>query len=272
MEFDKLYLFFFDKEKKHKDFSDIEKSLDLITSDIFNKKNNIENLEKHRSKFLGNVSHEIKTPLFILQGYIDTLINGAVNDPEVNIIFLNKIKNQSLRLNNLMEDLITISMIESDELKLKIERTNFKEIVSFLDSDFSQILINRGDKLVFPDKIDHLFVDVDKENILIVFRNIINNAISYSDKGNVIISAKIEKNKLNIRIIDLGIGIDEYNIKRIFERFYRVDNDRSRKKGGTGLGLAIVKHILLAHKMTFNIESKLGTGSTFNFRLPISKT
>ena len=259
-------------KKNHSDLDSIISSLNFIEKDIIKKHLNISKLEKYRSKFLGNVSHEIKTPLFVLQGYIDTLIDGAVNDPKVNIDFLNKIKNQSLRLNNLMEDLIKISMIESDELKLKIEKTSFKDIVLLLESDFSQILINRGDKLISPDNINHLFVDADKENILTAFRNIINNAISYSDKGDVIISAKVKEKKLNIKIIDHGIGIDENNINRIFERFYRVDNDRSREKGGTGLGLAIVKHILLAHKMIFNIESKPNIGSTFSFSLPISKT
>jgi len=270
--FDQLYFLLLGKEKKHKDLQDISYSMNIMNDNIVNQKVNIEDLEKSRSKFFGNVSHEIKTPLFILQGYVDTLIDGAVNDSKVNIKFLNKIKNQSKRLNNLMEDLIKISMIESDELKLNIQRINFQDIINSLDSDFSQILINRGDKLIIPEDISHIYIDVDKENMLTVFRNIINNAISYSDKGNVIISSKVEKNYLKIKIIDHGIGIDEDSIQKIFERFYRVDNDRSREKGGTGLGLAIVKHILLAHNININIESKLNIGTTFSFIIPISKT
>ena len=171
-----------------------------------------------------------------------------------------------------MEDLIKISMIESDELKLNIEKVNFKDIIESIKSNFEDVLIKRKDELILPDDINELYVDVDKKNIQIVFNNLVNNAISYSDKGNVIISAKLEKNMLNIKIVDHGIGIDENNISRIFERFYRVDNDRSRSKGGTGLGLAIVKHILLAHNITIGIESKQNFGSTFSFSLPISKT
>ena len=262
----------FNKKKSHSNLSEILNSIELINKDIVEKNINIVDLEKSRSKFLGNVSHEIKTPLFVLQGYIDTLLDGAINDKNVNIDFLQKIKKQSDRLQNLMEDLIKISMIESDELKLNIEKVNFKDIIESIKSNFEDVLIKRKDELILPDDINELYVDVDKKNIQIVFNNLVNNAISYSDKGNVIISAKLEKNMLNIKIVDHGIGIDENNISRIFERFYRVDNDRSRSKGGTGLGLAIVKHILLAHNITIGIESKQNFGSTFSFSLPISKT
>ena len=272
LKFDELYFSLFNKKKSHSNLSEILNSIEMINKDIVEKNINIVDLEKSRSKFLGNVSHEIKTPLFVLQGYIDTLLDGAINDKNVNIDFLQKIKKQSDRLQNLMEDLIKISMIESDELKLNIEKVNFKDIIESIKSNFEDVLIKRKDELILPDDINELYVDVDKKNIQIVFNNLVNNAISYSDKGNVIMSAKLEKNMLNIKIVDHGIGIDENNISRIFERFYRVDNDRSRSKGGTGLGLAIVKHILLAHNITISIESKQNFGSTFSFSLPISKT
>ena len=267
--FDHLYFSLFKKHKRHINLADVFNSIDFINDEIINKNENIIELEKSRSKFLGNVSHEIKTPLFLLQGYVDTLIQGAINDSSVNFKFLKKIKKQSDRLENLMEDLIKISMIESDELKLKIENVRFSDFLKNIKLNFGDFLTTRNRKLIIPDVQDDLFVKVDKQNMQIVFNNLINNAINYSDNGDIIIAAKLVKNKLNIKITDHGIGIEKKDFKRIFERFYRVDNDRSRSKGGTGLGLAIVKHILLAHDVKINIESRLKIGTTFTFSLPV---
>ena len=266
-----LYYAVFKKRIKHDNLSSVCNSLSLINSDITNKIDNIENLEKSRSKFLGNVSHEIKTPLFILQGYVDTLIGGAIHDSDVNLEFLNKIKHQSLRLNNLMEDLIKISMIESDELQLNIEKNSFKDVIEHISLNFQDVLSKRGDSLILPDIKDDIFVQIDKDNMLSVFNNIINNAINYSNDGDIIVSAKNQNDVLNIRITDHGIGMEEKYLNRIFERFYCVSSDRSRASGGTGLGLAIVKHILRAHGISIGVESRIKIGTTFYFNIPISK-
>ncbi len=264
----KLYYQIFKEKKNHYNLSDVSTSLEKIIFSIEKQLLNIDNLESSRSRFLGNVSHEIKTPLFILQGYIDTLISGAINDKNVNMDFLEKIKNQSDRLNLLMTDLIKISMIESDSLKLDIKKIKFDDIIKEIFSSYNDIIASRGDKLILPEDTN-LNVNVDKEHMLCVFDNVIKNAINYSNTGDIIISAKKINNLLNIKITDHGIGIDKKHLDKIFERFYRVDSDRSRNTGGTGLGLAIVKHILRAHNIAININSEINIGTSISFSLNI---
>ena len=268
---DRLYLDVTDKKKYHSNLDSVIATLHLIEKDIVNKHNDISELEKSRSKFLGNVSHELKTPLFVLQGYVETLLGGAINDKDVNIEFLEKIKTQTARLNNLLSDLVKISMIESDELKLSKEEVELDIIIDQIKNTFHDILIKRGNELIVPEKTN-IKIFADKENMISVFNNLINNAINYSSDGDIIISIKKIKNHVNIKIIDHGIGMSEKHLNRIFERFYRVDSDRSRQTGGTGLGLAIVKHILLAHDIQIYVKSQKNIGSEFSFSIPILKT
>ena len=254
------------KNKKHYNLDDINSTIKDLTSYIQNQYSDINKIEKTKTDFIGNVSHELKTPLFSLKGYIETLLDGAIDDSNVNREFLKKTKNQADRLEVLLSDLIKISMIQSSELKLNLAKVSLDDIINDIKDTFEEVLIKRGDKLILPESTG-LHILADKEHILSVFNNLIRNAINYSDNGNIILSAKLINNKINIEIVDHGIGIKEEHLNRIFERFYRVDNDRSRQSGGTGLGLAIVKHILIAHDSYISIDSKPGIGSTFSFNL-----
>ena len=268
---DDLYFNATNTKKKHSSLDEIITTINFIENDIIKKHSNISILEKSRSKFLGNVSHELKTPLFVVQGYVDTLLDGAIDDNKVNLDFLKKIKNQTDRLDFLLTDLIKISMIESDELKLDLKEVELDDIISEMKNIFNDIINKRGDNFIVPDKTN-IKVNIDKEQMVCVFNNLINNAINYSTKGDIILSVKKDNDFAHIKLIDHGIGISESHLPRIFERFYRVDSDRSRNSGGTGLGLAIVKHILLAHGIQINIKSQENVGSEFSFSIPLLKS
>ena len=267
---DSLYYHVIKNKKKHTSLIEVVESIDYLLEFLNNRKNSIEKLTKHRSQFLGNVSHELKTPIFTLQGYIDTLLDGAINDSNINESFVKKIKLQAERIESLLTDLIKISMIESNELKLNKKDVFLSDIIKEIDLRYADILIKRGNKLVLPD-VESIKINIDKAAMLSVFDNLIANAINYSDSGDIIVSVKHHNDEIVISIIDHGIGIDSDKIDRIFERFYRVDSDRSRSSGGTGLGLSIVKHILLAHGTSIEVKSELSIGSTFSFSLPILK-
>ena len=262
-----LHLIINNKHKEHNDFNSILDTLKIIEDDIIKKNSSIDLLGKSRSKFLGNVSHELKTPLFIIKGFIDTLLDGAISDNSVNIEFLYKIKKQTDRLDFLLSDLMKISMIESDELKLDLQILDLDDILNELNSSFSNILINRGDKFIIPDKTD-IKVKVDKENMLCVFNNLINNAINYSLKGDIILSVKQNQKHAKIKLIDHGIGISDEHLDKIFERFYRVDSDRSRGSGGTGLGLAIVEDIINSHGGNIQLSKSKFNGLQVKIFLP----
>ena len=152
-------------------------------------------------------------------------------------------------------------------MKLNKKDVFLSDIIKEIDLRYADILIKRGNKLVLPD-VESIKINIDKAAILTVFDNLITNAINYSDNGDIIISVKYHNNKIVISVIDHGIGINKNKIDRIFERFYRVDSDRSRISGGTGLGLSIVKHILLAHNTSIEVSSEPSIGSTFSFCLP----
>ena len=254
----------------HVDLISVHRTLINIEKIIVDKSLNIKKLENYRSHFLSNASHELKTPLFVLEGYLDTLLDGAINDSNVNKKFLLKIKKQTNRLNTLLGDLIQISMLESEGSQLKLEKINLMDIITNVKDTFKQVLQSRKSNLIVPDE-KAVYILADKKNMEIVFNNLINNAINYSDSGDIIISLKYIKKNIVIRIIDQGIGISKDNVQQIFERFYRVDSDRSRETGGTGLGLAIVKHILLAHNIEIKVDSKVNMGTEFIFEIPVLK-
>ena len=173
-------------------------------------------------------------------------------------------------MNTLLGDLIQISMLESEESQLKLEKINLMDIIINVKDTFKQVLQSRKSNLIVPDE-KTVYILADKKNMEIVFNNLINNAINYSDSGDIIISLKYIKKNIVVRIIDQGIGISKDNVQQIFERFYRVDSDRSRETGGTGLGLAIVKHILLAHNIEIKVDSKVNMGTEFIFEIPVLK-
>ncbi len=234
-----------------------------------------EKLERVRSEFLGNVSHELRTPIFAVQGFIETLLDGAVDDPVVNRDFLFRARLQAERLNNLLNDLIDISRIESGEMHMSFRLFDIQPFLRDFSSEMQPIARAKNIELYFTgNTLPHheVIVYADKERIKQVLINLVDNAIKYSESGGSIkielLNAEPTPDELTIRVTDTGVGISPEHLPRLFERFYRVDKGRARSSpGGTGLGLAIVKHITEAHHGKISVSSELGKGSTFQFTL-----
>jgi two-component system phosphate regulon sensor histidine kinase PhoR len=227
----------------------------------------LKKLEQIRTEFLGNVSHELRTPIFAIQGYIETLLDGALNDESVNKTFLEKAKNHTLNLNNLLNDLIDISMIESGQMQLSFRYFNIYEFLEQIVHEIKPSAERKNLELNLICSNQSLQLFGDKQRLKQVIMNLIINAIKYTETGSVEVGVIEEENFGKIYVRDTGIGISVKDINRIFERFYRVDKDRSREIGGTGLGLAIVKHIIEAHGSQVKVTSKIGKGSEFSFLL-----
>ena len=228
-------------------------------------------IENYRKEFIGDISHELKTPIFAIQGFIETLLNGAIDDDEVNRKFLKKGMRNVNRLIVLTKDLMEISKLETGELKSEVQDIYLREVAT----DVVENLQYKAQKEKVTLKIDQFdkktLVSADRNQIKQVFINLIENTIKYNKpEGSVTVGAKPfskDDGKVLVYVQDTGIGIDQQYIERVTERFFRVDKSRSREKGGTGLGLAIVKHIMEAHGEEFFIESSPSEGSTFSFTL-----
>lgn len=247
--------------------SSVNHLVEKINSDIIE----LEKLSKIRSQFLANVSHELRTPLFTIQAYFETLVDEENTDSSVFKKYLNNSLKQIERLNNLLNDLIEISRIESGELKLSFRYFSFNDFISQIIENEKTFIIKKNMKVSFERSNDFKIFG-DKERLSLVMINLIDNAIKYNPEGTAIkIYFKYDDSSCIIFIEDNGIGISEEHLPRIFERFYRVDKERSRLTGGTGLGLAIVKHILEAHNSKIEVESKVGTGTKFFFNLLYEK-
>jgi two-component system phosphate regulon sensor histidine kinase PhoR len=259
--------------------SDELKQVSELTNQIVGKLKNdiakLEKLERMRSEFLANVSHELRTPIFSIQGFIETLIDGAVDDPNVNRDFLQKAYKHAERLNALLNDLIEISRIESGEMRMSFRYFNISEFLESVVDEMREKAGKKSIKIVCDlnslgqnGNASSPLVLGDKERLRQVFYNLIDNSIKYTDSGGTICVGFNElPNSVRVFVRDTGCGISEEHIERIFERFYRVDKDRSRSVGGTGLGLAIVKHIVEAHKSKVEVKSEPGKGSEFSFKL-----
>lgn len=227
------------------------------------------NLDSYRKEFLGNVSHELKTPIFNIQGYVSTLIDGGINDPSINIEYLKRADKSVDRMIQIIDDLETISQLEVGTLELELEiydiAQQVKDIVEALEFQASKKEI----KLQLAKKYDKpILVKADKFRVRQVLVNLITNSIKYGKEGGkTIISLNLFDEQVIIEIKDNGIGIAEKHLPRLFERFYRVDKGRSREQGGTGLGLAIVKHIIEAHGETIDVSSTLNEGTAISFTL-----
>ncbi|HOK51426.1 MAG TPA: ATP-binding protein [Bacteroidales bacterium] len=228
-------------------------------------------MEAYRREFLGNVSHELKTPLFNLQGFVLTLLEGAIDDPEVNRAYLEKAAKNLERMINLVRDLEIIAQLESGEIKMNYSRF---DIISLTREVFEMLELKAKQKniqLIFNEKHDDglpIWVMADRERIRQVLHNLIENAINYgNENGRTKVSFYEMNDLILVEVSDNGIGIEEKHIPRLFERFYRVDKSRSRNLGGSGLGLAIVKHIIESHGQAIHVRSAPGVGSTFSFTL-----
>jgi two-component system phosphate regulon sensor histidine kinase PhoR len=243
--------------------------VDMLIEKRALEKSQFENLDSYRKEYLGNVSHELKTPIFNIQGYIDTLIHGGVNDPEINIDYLKRAEKSVDRLINIIDDLETITQLESGDMHLEMEKF---DIAGLCKDIYLQLELNASKKNIamqMTKKYDKpIFVVADKFRIRQVLVNLITNSIKYGlDNGKITINISNYENDVIVEVSDNGVGIEERHLPRLFERFYRIDKGRSREQGGTGLGLAIVKHILEAHHKSITVESRVGVGTKFTFSL-----
>ena len=229
--------------------------------------------ENYRREFIGNVSHELKTPIFSVQGFTETLLEGALEDEEVNRTFLEKILHNVTRLENLARDLSAITEIETGEMEMSRKMFDIREMYEEV-RDSLELKAREKDialRIDAGDELPSVYGDPDRIRRVIV--NLADNAIKYNvSGGTVTLHAQARPDgDVRLSVVDDGIGISEEHLPRLTERFYRVDKSRSRNQGGTGLGLAIVKHILGAHDRTLNVESRQGEGSTFSFTLPTTR-
>ena len=242
-----------------------------------NKKFEIETLkirEEYRKEFIGNVSHELKTPLFTIQSYLLTLLEGGIEDEKIRKKYLARASKGAERLTYIIKDLDMITKLEVGDLSLEKENFDIVKLVQNVFELFEMKSAKKNITLTFDiDYNSPIMVYADKERIQQVLTNLIVNSIKYGrEKGTTEVSIEnLIKNKAIIRVTDNGEGIAKANLKRLFERFYRVDRSGSRKEGGSGLGLSIVKHIIEAHEEKIYVESELGVGSEFSFTLEKSK-
>jgi two-component system, OmpR family, phosphate regulon sensor histidine kinase PhoR len=233
----------------------------------------LKDMERYRKEFVGNVSHELKTPIFNIQGYILTLLEGGIDDPKINTLYLKRTEKSIDRMISIVEDLESITRLESGELKLNMVKF---DIVQSVKDVFEMEQRQADERKISLEIINPparpVMVKADRNRILEVLTNLIVNGIKYGrKKGFVQVSFHDLEDNIMVEVTDNGIGIEKKNLPRIFERFFRVDKSRSREQGGTGLGLSIVKHIIEAHNQSINVRSVVDQGSTFNFTLEKAK-
>ena len=251
-------------------------SLDEVQVDVTNwaqsadkEIQSLKTLEEYRKDFVGNISHELKTPLFSIQGYLHTLLEGALYDENINEKYIKRAVHNVDRLQSIVEDLETINKLESNQLNLSHTTFNLKELFDECFEDLKSMAKDRSIALTYKSKInDNLMVKADYEGITKVINNLLVNSIKYGkDQGKTPVGFFGMDEKVLVEITDNGDGIKEKHLKHLFDRFYRIDSNRSRKIGGSGLGLSIVKHILDAHNQKITVRSTPGIGTTFGFTL-----
>ncbi|MFO7924353.1 MAG: ATP-binding protein [Bacteroidales bacterium] len=248
---------------------DLNREVEDWASDKTQEISRLKEMEIYRKEFLGNVSHEMKTPIFNIQGYVLTLLDGGIDDPAVNKLYLKRAEKSIARLINIVEDLDTISRLDSGEVKIRFE--NF-DMVQLIDDIFDMQEIRAKDnniKLRLRNKAGKpVMVHADRNRIQEVMVNLVVNSIKYGrKKGTTCVELSDMGNKIMVEVSDNGPGIPKEDLPRIFERFYRVDKSRARNQGGTGLGLAIVKHVIEAHNQEISVRSRENKGTAFNFTL-----
>lgn len=264
----------FSKNQITTDMATLTQEIDRYAKD---KKLEIEALkirEQYRKEFVGNISHELKTPLFTVQGYISTLLDGAAEDKALLYKYLKRADKGVERLTYIIKDLDMITKLETGDLSLNIESFDIVELIKNVFDLFEMKAAKKKIALTFDMDYKHpIMVNGDRERLQQVLTNLIVNSIKYGEKnGTTEVSIEnLIKNKVIVRVTDNGEGIEKEHIPRLFERFYRVDKSGSRKEGGSGLGLAIVKHIIEAHHEKLYIESEPGVGSEFSFTLEKTK-
>ncbi len=224
--------------------------------------------EEYRKEFLGNLAHELKTPVFSIQGYILTLLEGGLEDEEVNRLFLERASKATDRIVNILEDLDQITKLEAESLHLDYKNFDIVELTKEIFEALELKAKEKGIKLKFSKPYSAIIVRADRGKIAQVLTNLLINSIFYGNtEGTTEVRFYIIDDIITVEVSDNGPGIDENNIPRLFERFYRVEKSRNRNEGGSGLGLSIVKHIIESHGQTISVRSTVGVGSTFTFSL-----
>ena len=254
------------------DLNKVDEDVDRMVDERQQEIEELKSMESFRRECLGNVSHELKTPIFNIQGYIHTLLDGAISDENVNMQYLERTSKSVDRMINIVEDLEMISKIESNRLDLEFSRWDIVNYVQELFDILEMKAKKRSVSLSIDNQSNVNFVEADKDKIAQVLINLIENSIKYGkDGGHTRVRFFEMGENILIEVADDGGGIPSDHLPRLFERFYRVDKSRSRSEGGTGLGLSIVKHIIEAHRQTINVRSTENVGTTFSFTLKKSK-
>lgn len=253
----------------NKSLDDAEQDVQAWAESKDKKIASLQELADYRRNYIGNVSHEMKTPIFNVQGYIHTLLDGAINDAEVNMTFLTKASRNVERLQHIVEDLETIAKLETGKMVLDLQTFDLYQLAAEVFEELEIKALNKQAKLGFKnDMAKSFFVRADKEYIRQVLNNLINNSIKYGKIGGNTKIGFYDMDKVILtEVSDNGIGIAPQHLKHLFDRFYRVDRNRSRDVGETGLGLSIVKHILEAHNQSVHVRSTENVGTTFSFTL-----
>ncbi len=251
------------------ELSEVEHDVEEWAQNQLKEIERLKEMERYRKDFVGNVSHELKTPIFNIQGYILTLLEGGLEDPNINKLYLNRTEKSIDRMISIVEDLESITKLETGELKPQYSVFDIVKVVEEVFELEQRLSKERKISLEFANKPDKpILVNADKKRIIEVLTNLVINGLKYGKrKGNIKVGFYNFDDKLMVEVSDDGIGIDKKDLPRIFERFFRVDKSRSREQGGTGLGLSIVKHIIEAHNQTINVQSELDEGTTFTFTL-----
>lgn len=232
----------------------------------------LKKIEEYRKEFIADLSHELKTPVFAAQGFIHTLLDGASEDTEVSRKFLEKAAKSLDRLDEMIQDLLVLSEIETGSAKMKIASTNISALIKDAIEELEEMAQKKNIRIQFKRDEETVFAEADSIRMAQVIRNLIDNAIKYGSEGGwVKVTVENKKDLLEISVEDNGPGIPEDHHPRIFDRFYRIEKSRSKEKGGSGLGLAIVKRILEAHGSDIKLISGGNKGSCFRFRLKKSQ-
>ena len=256
------------KIKSSDEIGELAKNMNQLAETIEADISNMKKMEDVRTEFLSNVTHELKTPIASIVGYLETLKDGALKDKDVNKTFIKRSLKNAKRLEALVTDLVDISRIETGEMEIQLEKVNIQPILEEVVNDARQrnrnleldIKLSLGDQ-------KEIVVYGNSDRLRQVFDNLVSNAIRYTESGNVIISAEIRDTEVEFTVSDTGMGMDSESKARIFERFFRTDDARKIVRGGTGLGLAICKHIIEAHNSSLSVDSIEKEGSTFAFSL-----
>ena len=253
--------------------SDVQKEVEEWAKNQTLEINRLKDLERYRKEFVGNVSHELKTPIFNIQGYVLTLLEGGIDDPKINKLYLQRSEKSIDRMISIVEDLESITKLESGELTLNFVNFDLVKLTEEVFELAQMLAVERNITLQFSTKSDKpVMINADRKRIMEVMNNLVGNGIKYGKKkGHVKIGFYDLHETVLIEVSDNGIGMDKSDLPRVFERFYRVDKSRSREQGGTGLGLSIVKHIIEAHDQTINVKSIADKGTTFTFTLEKAK-